>query len=92
MPISLDDLAYLLTALAEGLALRVIAEKDARVVDHDIQRSLFGTAALALVLGCMQRSDDPEGITIEQAVRAFIHEGRPDASSSSDGAPSPRSA
>jgi hypothetical protein len=39
-------------------------------LDHEEQRSLFGTAALAIFMSCVERVDEaePDGRTIEEAV------------------------
>jgi len=63
----------MLASLASGFALRSIDAPESPVIDHDQQRSLFGSAALALLLGCMERTEDPQGITIEQAVKEMIY-------------------
>jgi hypothetical protein len=75
--ITLDQLGCMFTALAEGLALRQIAEKDLPMMDHEAQRSLAGTAAIALLLGCTERIDDADGQTVEAAVRALIGQADP---------------
>lgn len=56
--IELDDFANMLAALATGHALRGVASPDSLAIDHDQQRSVFGTAVLALLLGCVERIDD----------------------------------
>jgi hypothetical protein len=55
----------------DGLALRALADPAANVVDHDWRRCLLGTAALALIAGCVERADHGEGLSLEQAVRAM---------------------
>jgi hypothetical protein len=69
--ITLDDCTTLLAAVADGLALRALANPAARVVDHDRRRCLLGTAALALISGCLERADRSDGLSLEQAVRAM---------------------
>ena len=76
--LAMDDVAYIVTALAEGFALRLIAEPDAPVIDHERHRTLYGTACLALILGCMERVDHPQGTTIEQAVQNMIRSDKTD--------------
>jgi hypothetical protein len=69
--ITLDDCVTLLAALADGLALRALADPTARVVDHDQRRCLLGTASLALIAGCLEHPDHSDGLSLEQAVRAL---------------------
>jgi len=72
--ITLDDFAGMLAALASGYALRGIGEPNSLIIDHERQRSLFGTAALGLLLGCVERDEDgPQGITVEDAVQELIY-------------------
>ena len=69
--ITLDDCATVLAALADGLALRALVNPAAHVVDHDRRRCLLGTAALALIAGCLEHADRGDGLSLEQAVRAM---------------------
>jgi len=69
--ITLDDCVTVLAALADGLALHALADPAAHVVDHEHRRSLLGTAALALMAGCVERADHGDGLSLEQAVRAM---------------------
>lgn len=70
--ISLDVCADLLSAVAEGLALRQMADPTAQVIDHGREHSLLGTAALALILGCFEPSNTAGGLSLEQAVREMV--------------------
>lgn len=72
--ITLDDCVTLLAALADGLALRALADPAASVVDHARRRCLLGTAALALIAGCLERADQSDGLSLEDAVRAMMSE------------------
>jgi len=65
----------MLAALASGYALRRIANRHSVSVDDEHQRSTFGTAAHALLLGCVERVDDHEssGLSIEDAVHDLIY-------------------
>jgi len=63
-----DDFVNLLTAVAEGTALRELADPTAGIVDHANGRCLLGTAALTLISACMQPADGTEGTPIEQVV------------------------
>jgi hypothetical protein len=69
--VTLDDCVTLLAAVADGLALRALADPAARVIDHDRRRCLLGTAALALIGGCLEPADQDDGLSLEQAVRAM---------------------
>lgn len=70
--ITLDDCVSLLSAVSDGLAMRALADPAARIIDHDRQRSLLGTAALAVITGCLERADQGESLSLEQAVREMI--------------------
>jgi hypothetical protein len=77
--ITVDDIANLLAALVDGIALRSIGNPSSDLVDHDRRRSLLGTAALALVQAFMERAEDADGMTLEDAVRVKINRRSPDA-------------
>lgn len=66
--IDLDMCADLLSAVAEGLALRHMADPNAPVINRDQEHSLLGTAALALILGCFEPTDTAGGASLEEAV------------------------
>jgi hypothetical protein len=72
--ISLDDLAYMITAVTEGFSLRLLGEPDASILDHNRRRTLLGTFVLALIVGCTQRIDDPEELTLEDVVQALLQD------------------
>jgi BetI-type transcriptional repressor, C-terminal len=63
--VELDDIGRMLTALAEGFALRGLADPATPVVDHERRRTLLGTAALALILSF---GEPGGGQTLEDAV------------------------
>src|SRR5262249_25827639 len=67
--ISLDECADLLAAIADGLGVRALADPQARVVDHAQRRSLLGTAALALIAGCVVHESQVDAAPLEQVVR-----------------------
>jgi hypothetical protein len=69
--ITIDECVTLLAALADGLALRALADPAAHVVDHDRRHCLLGTAALAILAGCLERADHSDGLSLEQVVRAM---------------------
>jgi hypothetical protein len=63
----------LLGAVADGLALRALAAP-APIVDHARRRCLLGTAALALIAGCLERIDQGESMSLEETVRTMMTE------------------
>lgn len=71
--VSLDQIADLLSAVAEGLALRQLADPKAQVIDHDREDSLLGTAALALISAFCVDSTDTTALSFEQSVREMVH-------------------
>lgn len=70
--VSLDDCLDLLAALADGLALRALADPGARVIDRAGRRSLFGTAVLALIAGCVEGDSQRDGPSLEEAAGAMM--------------------
>lgn len=62
------DLAMMLTALNEGLALRAASDPNHHVFDESSRRSTLGTAALTLFAGAV---DTDDGATIEAVVDAL---------------------
>lgn len=75
--ITIDDLANLLMAVTDGLAMRAPSDPTARLIDHEQKQSLLGTAALAVIHGCLERAEDTGGMTLEKAVRAKIYARKP---------------
>lgn len=71
--VSIDDIANLLAAVVDGVALRSIGNPSTDLVDPERQRSLLGTAALAVVYSFMERVEDPDCATLEDAVRAKVY-------------------
>ncbi len=67
--LSLDDLTVLLGSATEGLTLRAIGDRETPVLDHQRRRSLLGTAALALVIACV---DPGDGETLEDAADRMV--------------------
>jgi hypothetical protein len=70
--ITIDDCIVLLSALADGLAMRALADPSTRALDHDGQHSLLGVGALALVAGCLQGAGCGENASLEQAVSDLL--------------------
>lgn len=73
--ISLDEFAEMLASLACGYALQQLATPSASLLDHDNRRTPFGTAALALLLGCAEADnrDDSPGTSVVDAVKGLIY-------------------
>jgi hypothetical protein len=70
--VTLDDCLDLLAAVADGLALRALAEPSARIIDRTRRQSLFGTAALALIAGCLERAGHSDSRSLEEVVSAMM--------------------
>jgi hypothetical protein len=64
--VSYEDLADILSALSEGLAVRVRADPGAHFVDAERKSSMLGKAALMLIAGCV---DCGNQLDLEEAVR-----------------------
>lgn len=71
--ISIDDIANLLAALVDGIALRGVGNPSSGLIDRDRRRTLLGTGALAVVYSLMERDEDPDGLTLEDAVKAKVY-------------------
>ncbi|MGW6924872.1 hypothetical protein ACWGA9_26965 [Streptomyces sp. NPDC054950] len=73
--VSLDDFAGMLAALASGYALRRIGNPALVSIDTSRQRCIFGTAALALLLGCVEpvAEGGATGVSTDDAVRELIY-------------------
>jgi hypothetical protein len=75
--ITIDDIANILAALVDGLALRLFGNPADEMVDHGKKRTLLGTAALAVAYSFMEPAKDARGLTLEQAVHEMIY-GQPE--------------
>ena len=53
----LNELAIILSAVAEGLAMRALVEGTRNIMDDQARTSLLGTTALALLLACVDQGD-----------------------------------
>jgi hypothetical protein len=49
-----------------------LADPDAGVVDTERQQCLLGKAALAIIAGCTEPADRPEGPALEEAITALL--------------------
>lgn len=70
--VTIDDCVVLLSALAEGLAMRALADPSTRALDRDGRPSLLGLGALALIAGCLDSADRDDSRSLEQAVYALL--------------------
>lgn len=62
---TLDMLTDILSAVAEGLALRMLADPERKIIDTDHQTSLLGTAAIALSIAVIDPGDK---LSLEQVL------------------------
>lgn len=69
--VTLEDCGVILTALAEGLAVRALGDPSAPVVDFTRQRSLLGTAAMMMIMSCVVMADGGDA-SLEDAVHALM--------------------
>jgi hypothetical protein len=69
--VTLDECVSLFAAVADGLAVRALADPGG-VIDDDEQRCLLSKAALALIAGCTEPAGRPEGPPLEQAVTTLL--------------------
>ena len=67
--VTIEDLTHILSALAEGLALRMLSDPETRVVDREAETSLLGTAGVALFCACI---DPGDGLTVEELLNAAL--------------------
>ena len=75
--IDVDELANMMAALEAGFVMRGIGIPESVKIDRENQRSSFGTAALALLLGVVERNYGGRNLTVEEAVCNLIY-GRAD--------------
>jgi hypothetical protein len=68
--VTINDVTNILTATAEGFALRLLADPSSPVWDRDNETTLLGTAALSLVIGCVDFTQD--GMTVEEFLAATL--------------------
>lgn len=63
---TIDDLTCILTAVSEGLQLRMLGDPNCPVIDHGQRTTLLGKAALAMFLSCVDHFGD--GKSLEELV------------------------
>lgn len=68
--LTIEDLNFIMTAVTEGMQVRLMVEDNGRVFDHERRTSLLGTAALALLVACFDHFDD--GLSLEDVVRMAV--------------------
>lgn len=62
--IEIDDLAYIFTSLADGLAMRMKSDPSVNFVDDEERRTLLGDAILAIVAGAVEKEDSEKKTSI----------------------------
>jgi hypothetical protein len=70
--VTIEDLNYIVTAVSEGIQIRLMVEEDGRAIDHERRTSLLGVAALALLAACV---DPGDGLSLEELVRLATSRG-----------------
>lgn len=73
---TLDQLTVTLTSVVDGAMLREICDPAAEIRDPIERRSLLGTAALAILNGCLEPAGDSDGRSVAQALEAMAVRGR----------------
>jgi len=68
--LTIEDLNYIITAVSEGIQVRLMVEEDGIALDHERRTSLLGVAALALLIAGFDHLDD--GLSLEEFVRAAV--------------------
>jgi hypothetical protein len=61
--VSVHEISDILQALVDGISMRMAADPDASLVDHERRQSLLGKAALAIIAACV---DSGDGLTLEE--------------------------
>jgi hypothetical protein len=76
---TLDQMTNILTSIVEGSMLRAISDPDADVLNRLERRSLLGTAAQAILNGCLEPIEDSDGRSVAEALDAIAnrHEKNP---------------
>jgi hypothetical protein len=70
---TLDQLTSILTAVVEGARVRAISDPSAEILDHIEHRSLLGTAALAILNGCLEPVEDSDHRSVGQALEDMAY-------------------
>ena len=69
---TLDHLANALSAVTDGTILRASDDPAVSVLDHDKRWSPMGLIALAILNSFLERTDNADGLTLEQAVAKHL--------------------
>ncbi|TQS42560.1 hypothetical protein [Cryptosporangium phraense] len=67
--VPMERFADMLTAAAEGVALRQLVDRRPRVIDEVEERSLLGYLIMAIVAGCVRKQGDDR--TVDEIVRSL---------------------
>lgn len=65
--LTIEDFTHALTAMSEGLQMRILADPNTKVVDHEAKTSLLGSVALALFISWIDHFED--GKTLEEVAK-----------------------
>jgi len=70
--ITIEDCVGMLSALADGLALRMLADPAGYIVDDGRKRCLLSKAALAVMAGCLEPESQEPSLSLEHVVTALL--------------------
>jgi hypothetical protein len=65
--------------MGEGVGVSALADPDAKIFDTSQKSCLLGTGVLALIRGSIERTEDADGKTLEQAVSEMMDLIQPEA-------------
>ena len=72
--VSVQEVSDILQALVDGVCVRMAADPDASLVDHERRRSLLGKAALAIIAACV---DSGDGLALEEFANLVAGQNQP---------------
>jgi AcrR family transcriptional regulator len=67
--VTIQNFADIISALSDGFVLRSRADANVDFIDHDKRQTLFGRAAIAVLIACIDTGDD---LTLEDAFRKLF--------------------
>ncbi len=70
--VTIHDFVRLLIAMGEGVGVSALADPGAKIFDASQKCCLLGTGVLALIRGSIERTEDADGKTLEQAVSEMM--------------------
>ena len=70
--VTIDEVVLLLSAIADGLALRALADPDG-VIDHQQHRSLLSLAAFSVIASCAVPAGDRDAPSLEDHINELMH-------------------